>query len=408
MTVLLASAIFLVRGPLRARTDYINDFATPYVSTRLWFNHQNPYDSNLFLTTWHAAGAPQGFVGGNPSGRHSVYPPSTFVILVPLAALPWSAAVDVLTLTSVASYVIALFLFTTLLPGTWHSPTRPFFFAFGLALAPAQSSLHVTNIACLSASLLCIAVYRLLKRTPSFDLIFVACATLSACLKPTIGLLILPYLLLIRGWRLLAATLAACTIFAGVSLVPFYGHNSEWLTSLRENLSVVFMNGGAADLSESNLNRFDRIDLQPPLYAITHGRTAASLLAALVAAILLIAWFRIFRKPLSDIKPDERILCIAGLLMIGLIPFYQRYYSAILLLPAILWAFRNLSRPVARWILGLSAVFLINTEALLRSLLSHQSSGFANIVIGPHLCWLLLALACLLLAACRLPSAREA
>jgi hypothetical protein len=399
--LLLASAVFLFRGPFRARTAYLNDFASPYVSTRLWLNHQNPYDTTLFFPTWHAAGAPQ-TAPGNPSGWHPVYPPPTLVVLIPLAILPWTAAVHTLLFLSATAYIVALIQFATLLPGTWRTPKRLLFLAFGLAFAPAQSSLHVSNVACLSASLLFLALYRLLAKHREPDLLAAICITVSICLKPTIGLLILPWLLL-RARRTLIATLSASALITAIALYPLLQLGAIWFTSLKQNLTFLSTNGGATDLSTLNNNRFDRIDLQQPLFALTHSRTAASLLSGLIAAVLLILWFYIQREHRSDHQTDYQLLSISTLLVIGLLPVYQRYYVAILLLPAILWAFSNLATKAARWLLVLSAIFLVNTEALFRTAhiddaVGRYLSTFTEAILGPHLCWLILALTGILLA----------
>ncbi len=400
LALLLASAIFLVRGPLRAQTDYLNDFAAPYVSTRLWFHHQNPYDPSLFFPTWHAAGAPQTALG-NPSGSHPVYPPPSLVVLLPIAILPWAAAVHSLLILSATAYIIALIQFAALLRGTWRTPQKPLFLAFGLAFAPAQSSLHVSNVACLSASLLFLALYRLLAKPRDPDLLSALCITLSICLKPTIGLLILPWLL-IRASRTLIATLAVSTLIAAIALYPLLQLGPPWLTSLKQNLAFLSTNGGATDPSPLNHNRFDRIDLQQPLFALTHNRIAASFLAGFVAATLLIIWLSCQRKHRFDHRIDFQLQSISTLLVIGLLPVYQRYYVAILLIPAILWAFRNLATRTARWLLALSAVFLANTEAFLRTAHIDDAIGrhlpiFTEAFLGPHLCWLIFTLACILL-----------
>ncbi len=414
MAVLLTAGLFLFRGPLRADSGYVNDFAAPYTATRLWLQHRNPYDSTAFFPTWHDAGAPKGKVAGNPSGTHPVYPPPTLVVLIPFALLSWPLAVKTLTLLSAALYIAALPLLASFLPGTWRDPIKPAFLAFGLALAPTHSGLHVTNLACLAATLLFLAIYFLLSRDRRTNLPTIACLTLSICLKPTLGLLLIPYLLWTRAWRTLAATVAISATITAASLYPLLSLGSVWLSSLRENIAVVFTNGGAADVSEQSLTRFDRIDMQLPLYALLHSRTAASVLATLIAAILLSFWFKSSPTkqdhPLPGAALDQHILQIAALLVIGLIPFYQRYYSAMIVLLPVLWAFRTLSQPTcriaSRLVLALSSIFLINTEAFfarslqLPSLTTHFPL-LTNRVLGPHLCWLLLSLAIILLTTSR-------
>ena len=412
IAILFASGLFLLRGPLRASSGYVNDFAAPYTATRLWLQHRNPYDATAFLLTWHDAGAPKGKVAGNPSGTHPVYPPPTLVVLIPFALMPWPIAVKALILLSTALYIAVLPLLASFLPGTWRDPIKPIFLAFGLALAPTHSGLHVTNVACLAATLLFFAIYFLLKNTEKqTNLPAIVCLTLSFCLKPTLGLLLIPYLLWTRAWRTLATTVALSAAITAASLYPLLSLGSVWLSSLRENIAVVFTNGGAADVSEQSLTRFDRIDLQLPLYALLHNRTAASVLTVLIAATLLLFWFKsnphVQNQPRSSASLDQHILQIAALLLIGLIPFYQRYYSAMIVLLPVLWALRTFSQPSSRTtrrlVLVLSSLFLINTEAIFtRFLLPSLTVRFhllTNFILGPHLCWLLLLLATLLLTA---------
>ena len=119
LPVLLAAGWFAIRGPLRARTDYVNDFASPYVSARLWMAHQNPYALSAFFPTWHAAGAPLGSVYANPSNIRSVYPPSSIVAVIPFALLPWPVASKALLLLSAGLYATALILLASFVPGDW-------------------------------------------------------------------------------------------------------------------------------------------------------------------------------------------------------------------------------------------------------------------------------------------------
>jgi Glycosyltransferase family 87 len=415
LAVFLASGVFLLRGPLRASSNYVNDFAAPYTAARLWLRHRNPYDSTAFFATWHAAGAPTGKVAGNPSGTHPVYPPPTLIILIPFALQPWPIAVKTLTLLSAALYLAVLPLLASFLPATWRDPIKPAFLATGLALAPAHSALHVTNVACLAATLLFLAIYFLLsRRQAQINFPAIVCLTLSICLKPTLGLLLLPYLLWTRAWRTLTVTLAISAAITAASLYPLLSLGSVWLSSLRENIAVVVTNGGAADVSEQSLLRFDRIDMQLPLYALLHSRAGASIFAALLAAALLLLWF--LRTPaahdgsLSDAALSQHILQIATLLTIGLIPFYQRYYSAMVVLLPVLWAFHTLSQSAIvsarRWVLILSSVFLLNTEAIFSRSpqlppLINRFPLLTNLALGPHLCWLVLLLAIFLLTTSR-------
>ncbi len=307
---------------------------------------------------------------------------------------------------SAAVYVFALALLASFVPGSWRDTAKPLFLAFGLGFAPAQSALHVTNLACLSASLLFVAIFLLVKQLPlgnRSQMLAAACIALSICLKAALGLLLLPYLLWARAWRALAVTVLIVGVTTAVSFYPSLKSGSAWFDSLRFNSSVAFANGGSSDVAETNLNRFDRIDLQIPIYSMTHHRRMTAAIACLIGSGLLMLWF--FCKD-ADRGVDQHLLRIGTLFVIGLLPIYQRYYMAALLLIPLVWAFRNLEQRAARWVIAFCAVFLVNTKVLLqriglvRSLAVHHPH-LANIFAGPHLCWLLLGMACLLVNALR-------
>jgi hypothetical protein len=443
VAVLLAAAVFLIRGPLRATPHHAADYTAPYVSGRLWLRHQNPYDPATFLTTLRQAGASVDSNFANPSTTHSVYPPPSVLVLIPLSLLSWPAALATFTTISTIAYILSLVVLANLLPGSWRQPTKPAFLAIGLAFAPTHSSLHIANPSCLSASLLFLAIYLLLRKNPilppseftsisTFDLsckpnkintINLPCVSgisssdsalisillaLSLCLKPTQAPFILLYLLVIRSWRILLPTLATGFLVCVLSILPLLSQNPIWLTNLRQNLTYGFTDG-TASLLPQNLTRLDRIDLQLPLYLTLRNPTTALLLASLVTLILLgLALLRLPRPATTG----QHLLLLGALFAIGLLPTYQRFYSATLLLIPLLWALANLTSPVAAirrivyCLLGLSLIFLANTSVLQRRLgiaeqIADHHPLVANSLFAPHVCWIVLLIAILLVAAVR-------
>jgi Glycosyltransferase family 87 len=407
LAVLLASSLFLFRGPLRAKHYEVNDFAAPYASARLWLQGKNPYDASLFFPTWRAAGAPKGDVSHNQSGIHSVYPPPSLVAILPLALLPWPAASMTLVWASGAIYFVSLALLAWFVPGSWQDAAKPLFLAFGLAFAPAYSALHVTNLACLAASLLFVAIYLLARRLPADNrsqALAGVCIALSICLKAALGLLVVPYLLWARAWRALAVMVVIVGVIAAVGFYPSLKSGSAWFDSMRYNASVGYANGGSSDVAETNPKRFDSLDLQIPVYAMTHHRRMTTAISCLIAGGLLVLWFLSKDPDRSVDSVDQHLLRIGALFVIGLLPVYQRYYMAVLLLIPFIWAARNLERRAVRWVIASCAMFLVNTEVLLQKggflrALTVRHPHVANIFVGPHLCWLLLGLACLLVGA---------
>ncbi len=453
LALLLSAAVFTIRGPLRARTDYVNDFAAPYTSARLWLQHQDPYNPDSFWPAWRSAGSTSNNLRANPASTHSIYPPPSVVVVSPFALLPWLPAWRTLILLSTALYLTALILLSRLIPPPgyrkpWTTPSQLIFITLGLLLAPAQSALHVSNVTTLSASLLFIALYLLLNPTfrvsarprgtpppkppPQYGKILsiAALLTLSLCLKPTLAPIVLLYLLYKRRWKTLITTITlTALITASFQLLQ---PNWDWLPSLRSNIDLLFTKGTANNsVLPQNLTRSDRIDFQLPAYALTHNLNAAAILAVLLTLVLLALWLRSIKKnrpptaadyariPLDPALPhpsmlpgrdlDRELLTLATLLVIGLLPFYQRFYSATLLLIPILWTLRNITLPRARWILALCCVFLANTSVLPRRLSLHTPpTGPLHLLVEtlliPHLCWLILTIALLLINANRPPS----
>jgi len=438
LTVAFSATVFTLRGPLRARGDYASDFAAPYVSARLWLFRQDPYNAGLFWETWHNAGAPTHDASGehtyaNPSSTHSVYPPPSVVALSPFALLPWPVAWKALIAISTALYLSSLLLLTRLISGSWNDPFKPAFLAFGLLFAPTLSALHTSNVTGLSASLLFFAVCLLLspasKDGPDTSSAVGAVAmgedgysqttvlsialllALSISIKPTLAPFTLLYLIAARLWKILFTTLATTACITAVFFV--LRPNPQWLASLLGNINFLFTSG-VANLAEQNLTRSDRIDLQLPIYTLTRSRSIASIVAAFVALALLALWLRWTNRSFiqhgtidgNSTLLDLNLLSISTLLAIGLLPFYQRFYSAMILLLPVVWAIRNLAQPRSRWILAACCLFLANTSVLPRRLGIHlPSAGPLRIVMDSllmsHLCWLLFALSLLLLNALR-------
>ncbi|CAN5650728.1 hypothetical protein BH10ACI4_BH10ACI4_03200 [soil metagenome] len=437
LAVLIAAAVFTVHGPLHAGGNYVNDFAAPYTSARLWLQHQNPYSPDAFWDAWHAAGGPLTRPGGgpvyaNPSSTHSVYPPPSVVALSPFAMLSWQSAENILIGLSTALYIAALLLLTRLLPGTWRQFHKPGFFVLGLLFAPPQSALHVSNVTALAAPFVLLAASLLLKplsapkpAAPSAyqpqTWAIALLAALSLTIKPTLAPVLLVYLLYRHLWTTFIAALGITAMSA--ALFQLLQPSWEWLSTLQTNIEFLFT-AGVADLAARNLSRSDRIDLQLPAYTLTHSRTAATWIAGLIALMLLTLWCKVAIRPTAPnvtlsvdsatqchaMEQDRQLLLLSTLLVIGLLPFYQRFYSATLLLLPALWAIRNLAnlhlRRHARWTLGLCCICLVNTSVLPRVLGLNPPPGgifyrLNEIFITPHLCWILLVVTLVLLGASR-------
>lgn len=418
-----AAIEFLFRAIARSNGGLLTDLAAPYVSTRLWLRHANPYDAHIFMPTWDASGAPLLGLPEYVSGAHSVYPPITLIPMIPFALLRWPSAVNLFLVCGILLYALCV---VGLLRLGWpeykqwrefaSDPLALLFVAFALGLAPIHTAFASQNIvlgaAC--AAVLTICLLSRQDRTKTDGLwprltpwVAGALITLSVCLKPTTGVFLFPWLVRERRWRLIAGVIVACGVIAVVSLEPLMMHQgTAWLASYRFNVANLFTNGGNADVSHMNWENTDHIDLQLVLFAMIQSRPVSSAIAvAIYGAILLIfmtlaGWYRSGGKTVGK-AGDLRLLVAAGSLTLGLLPVYSRIYSAIVLLPLVLWCFRHLRFAAAKWLLALLCGFLVNSSAIVRAFFSH--SRFAldmprtwDATVGGHVCWLLLVIGALL------------
>ncbi|MDE3105100.1 MAG: DUF2029 domain-containing protein [Acidobacteriota bacterium] len=392
--------MFLVRGPLRSSAGYANDFASPYVASRLWLQQQNAYDSTRFLSTWQAAGAPSGDVYANPSSYHCIYPPTTIAILAPLATLSWPVAWAGMQVLSCLLYGIAALRLAKLTQQGTGSRQVVGLIVFALIFAPVHSGLHVSNIVVLTAALLLWSSSELLLSPATTSLMPALGLGLALSLKPSLVPLVLLWLLATRRWRPLLVAAALPLAAFGVFLLRQSGQ--PWLHSLLTNQHFLF-GYGSGSISATNLTRYDRIDLQLPIYILTQQRQLAVGLAYLAAAALVVlvlaTWLR--AQPLHRTL-DNDLLLLSCLLAIGLIPYYQRYYSAcILLLPAV-WVVRNHTCIRARVLLACSPLFLLNTSIISRVISDAPTphpyllGRLSDTLLNAHVCWLILLIACTL------------
>src|SRR5437016_3114866 len=91
--LIAASVYFGVRGPSRALFwgHRSADLAPPYAAARAWLFGKNPYNAKSLSDVLRGAGRELN-AAGEPQSNTSLYPPPTFVALIPLAILPWQIA----------------------------------------------------------------------------------------------------------------------------------------------------------------------------------------------------------------------------------------------------------------------------------------------------------------------------
>jgi hypothetical protein len=164
-----------------------------------------------------------------------------------------------------------------------------------------------------------------------------------------------------------------------------------WKVDYARNVAFLFGPHGAASFITTDPARFDLINLQVPFYALTGDSKLSEALTVATTIVLCVAWLRAFynrRVP----KADWDWLGVGSLLLIGLLPVYQRNYNAGLIIFAAMWAFGCL--PVRSFVSNVVPLacwtFLVPGEAMLRGtrFQAHFEHNVVwNSLILPHLSW---------------------
>lgn len=398
--ILLAAAVlFLWRGPWRAIHGGGGDFAAPYVAGARYQLRMDPYSPDGFLDFWHAAGGSTD-VWVNYSDRRPVYPPSTLILMFPFTRLNWPDAVAAYVFLCTLLYWYLLYLLVRLIDDDWSSWRRVGFLAYGLVLAPVHTGTAFANLSIL-AFILC--MYSLLFAEQKKDVAAGVVLAIALCIKPTTGILLLPYLLLSRRWRVLATTLGLAVVITAAAMLHMSSIPYAWHIDYEQNVAYLFGPDGVANFATTNPMRFDLMNLQVPFYELTHSKPASNVLSWLTAGLLGIVWAVIFLRGRK--KWNGQWEMVAGaIVLLGLLPVYQRNYNAAFVLIALLWAFQNIQRPVAKGVMAFATIFMVPGEAFLRHFYGHipyavLQSTLWNFFVMPQANWGALAIALLLLGA---------
>jgi hypothetical protein len=333
-SMLIAScAYFFIRGPYRAVRGAI-DLRVFYSASRAWLLGRNPYEGRDLNAVLREA-------GGLSVGRPSVNPPVTFVVLAPLAALPWPAADKAWIVLNVLLTGACLLAIASLL-GLRLSETRTIFFlAFALALAPFHTAIHEGQLTVAVTALVVLALWDELKGKAAVTGVSIGLAT---ALKPQMGLIFLLLSLCRRRGRVVAwaaVTLAALSV---VALGRMALAGVAWLPSFLENLST-FTRGGTGDPTSANPDRLLMINLHVVLHCFTASRLVVNLLV--YAFVAMIGGMALLRSRKRHGSASE-LLAYSVAAVLSLLGFYNRFYSATLLILPLGWAVVSLTDRILR------------------------------------------------------------
>ena len=326
-----AGAVFLAVGASRV-VHSSNDFVPVYSGALCLLHGCNPYNTSQLEQQFFAAG---GRVPDLPSWEIDVpvYPPSTFLVLSPLALLQFPTARIVWFVLNGCLFVTAAALVAFLCP-----PQRRWAAAILVSLFLVASSILLVlgQPALLAISLLVIGTSHLLRGR----LLPVGSALLmlSLAVKPQIGGLIVLYLL-VRGAQRRYAAVALGGAFAllllGGWMLQTHPHSADWPSSLRANLSATLSPGGSADPRPANQQAIGDVNLQ----ALTSIFFVPAGIFNPAAYVIFLALLMLFVMASLGGESGMDWLALGALTVLSLLPVYHRFYDTRMLLltvPALL------------------------------------------------------------------------
>ena len=413
--LLAAAGGFLLRGPIRFvhRQMTWNDFLSPYIQADAWVRGKDPYCAGNIVLLWPPEDPRPDFVareaadGSLPAKRGipSLYPVTSLALLAPLTFLKWTVAETLWIAINTILLLLALVFLIAISGVSWRSLRVQFFLAAALALAPLHTGLATGNPAVLAIALTAGAVWADRRHKVIVSGILLA---LAVCLKPTIALAFVLYLVVCRHWRVVAVASAVTALIAAVAAGWLRHERIAWLASYFDNNRKILASGGLADFTSADPLRFNLVNTQVLFYSLFGSVSLAQWLSFFLAAALLAVWLSLsLRHRSSSEEPNRQdgFLEISSLFVLSLLPVYHRFYDAGLLLWPLAWTLLMADRGRRQlWTMLAIAPFFAPGAAFLDrwteqgripQRIAHR--GWWNMIVMPHEIWSLIALSILLL-----------
>lgn len=390
-------ALFLWRGVIPA-FEYGKDGLLVYTEARAWLEGISPYDAlGLDAVASRAKGDP----ALPPTRRGNadlLYPPTTFVVLAPIAVFDWPVARVVWIGVNVALVGVLAWSLCTLAGlrreewGAW------LLVGACLVFAPVLTSIKHGQTAVLVFAL---AAAGEAMRVNGRGRLGGVLLGLSACVKPQIGL----PLLALEGWRrrwgVLIPGLITIGVVGAIAVARLGGLG--WIDELRANVAA-FTATGAGDPSPLNAIRYQMVNLHPLVVDLLGANIPVGLIVWGVVGAFGVAYFLLPRR--AQEHPSD-LLAMTMVGTMGLMLVYHRSYDAIVLLTGIAWA-------IGAWRRGLRAhalivalgcgVFALPFTGLFATLVekgvipdSVASTSLWRVMIMGHQSWALLLIGVVLL-----------
>lgn len=328
------------------------------------------------------------------------YPLTTLLVLAPLETLRWRTVVLGYLAGSTALFLAVLLLLARKLKMPWNDPRKLYFLAFSLAMAPLHASIHQSNLNTIAIACLCPSV-GLMARRPLLSGIALAAAL---CVKPQVALLFLAYMLLKKRWKV---AFFASTVYAmawACSLAWMGMHHVPWLAGLRNEYARASLLITVNPAFPTDPGIFQMVNLRVLVAQFAPSAWwTGTITWALCAFLACASAFLVCTRRASHLE-SARIAVVAAL---TLLPVYQRFYTAQILLFGLYWAVENWDLKAA-WAVRLLLLPLLfpitqiiaRIDAVTNFVAAHHldTNRVWNGLVLPHTIWIELMVLCVLLA----------
>lgn len=388
---ILGCAMLGWRGASRALGGGSGDLAIIYTSARCWLAGENPYEAADIARQWALAGGGESPDPALLGSAVLLYPPPTFVILAPLASLPWSLAAPAWLVLSVLLY-IATVAAAARIAGLARGTTAWWaLLACSVWLAPVATNLMVGQLA-IAAVALAVLAQRARVAAGGQSWRTGVLLSLGAALKPQIAGLFIVYEAGRLRWRNAAWAAAVLAAVAAIGIGRMEAAGVPWRSSWTRNLAdfTTLSNG---DPTRANPDtRHHIISLHYPLHTFTDDRSVVRILVYAIVGALCLAYFVIdLRRGRQRGEGRHELVSLSMVTVVSLMVVYHRFYDAVLLVFPLALAVSTLWSPGRRVpgaaLLGLLALFALPTAAILAEAAKRGMipAGLSGTLLWEHL-----------------------
>jgi len=332
--LILGSLAFILLGAAleyAARAPFV-DFRGLYYPAQCLLRHHDPYVQSEVLSIYRTGGIdrPTDLANERQTATRYVYPPTSFIITVPFAVLPWGPAHILWMVFTIGSFILASALIWDI--GANDAPLVSGIL-IGFFLANSVLLVISGNAAGIAISLCLVAVWCFLRER--YVPAGILCLALSLAIKPHDTVLVWLYFLLAggilrkRAWQ----TLLATTALSLPVVLWVWQVSPHWVQEMNSNILANAAHGAINDpgIASSGGHGVDMlISLQSVISFFRDDPHIYNPVSYLICAPLLVVW--VFVTLRSRLSPKLVWLALASISALTMLPFYHRMCDAKLLL----------------------------------------------------------------------------